>query len=65
MTNGKRLVFKSCEPFNMFLNLTNRQEWLPMLDKFRTFEREIRCSLSNHVVLTFLNKNNENYGFAV
>ena len=28
MMNGKKLVFKPREPFNMFLNLTDRQEWL-------------------------------------
>ncbi len=36
MMNGKKLVFKTREPFNMFLNLTDRQEWLTILYMFRT-----------------------------
>lgn len=37
--NGDKLVFIMRQPFDMFLNLTDRQEWLCVGVPFRTFSR--------------------------
>jgi DNA invertase Pin-like site-specific DNA recombinase len=38
--NGEKLVFIMRKPFDMFLNLTDRQEWLRLVYVFRTDRKE-------------------------
>ena len=38
--NGEKLVFIMPKPFEMFLNLTDRQEWLRLVYMFRTDKKE-------------------------
>ncbi len=41
----KNLKYTLRQPFDMMINLQDRAEWLPMLDKFRTFHIEARKTI--------------------